>query len=485
MKPILKPKDMYELDTYLIEKIGIASNILMENAAVYSSNFINKKLKHNSKILILCGVGNNGGDGLALVRHLITNQNVNFIVIGDKSKFTNDSSINYNILKSLEINELALSKVNFSEYDCIIDALLGIGSRLPLKNDLKKLIQSVNETSALKFAIDVPTGLDAVTGIADKITFQANYTLTMYAAKTGLYLNDGKDFTGKVKVLNLGIPENTIHRFSSFKRFKQIRLLKRKNNSSKFDYGKCLVIGGSKNMKGAGVMSSNAAISAGAGIVYYCSTDIGDSIFPEIITLKIKRYDESIHNNMNFIDIAKKCNTIVVGPGLGKSNLNSGMINTLIDSYSDKIIIIDADGINALDSNRKYNNNIVITPHLGEFSNLIKKDIKQILNNLPVLVLNTAKKMNINILLKGPTSLISNGEEVIFVTDGIPQMATAGSGDVLSGILGAQLNQNLCGNLIENIANSTLNHIKASKLALKFKSNIIATDIIKGLKCIK
>lgn len=485
MKPILKPIEMYELDSYLVKNLGFSSEILMENAASYSSKFIIQNLDHNSNILILCGIGNNGGDGLALVRHLQNYFKVNYAIIGDKSKFTKDTLKNYNILKSLGINEIELKYLNPNEYDCIIDSILGIGSKLPLRENLSTLIQQLNNCNSIKIAIDIPTGLDAESGIADTNTFKADYTLTMYAGKTGLYLNDGKDFTGKVIILNLGIPDTTILRFSEIIHFKHLKFQIRKHNSSKFDYGKCLVIAGSENMPGAGALTSNAAISSGAGIVYHCTTKLGNSIYPEIITLKLSDYSDKIIDNNEFNEIASKCNTIVIGPGLGKSDMNKQMIISILNQYKDKIIIIDADGIGSLDNNIKYNNNIVITPHIGEFSNLINRNRIEILSNLPSLVKETAKNMNITILLKGSTTIISDGEEVVFVTNGLPEMATAGSGDVLSGILGAQLYQNICGKMILNIANAALTHIHAAKLALKEKSHIIASDIIRGLNCIK
>lgn len=484
MIPIIKPNEMYNLDSYLIDNVGIPSMLLMENAAFRSSSIINTILPAYSKILILCGIGNNGGDGLALVRHLNNNYKVEYLLVGDREKQSNDNKSNLQILINLGINELT-DDLDYNTYDCIIDSLFGIGMKLPLKTEVSQLIEKVNSTKSLKIAIDLPTGLDSLTGKADISTFKADYTLTMYAGKTGLLLNDGKDYSGIVNVLDLGIPIEIIYKFSNFNKYIKYKHLIRKSNSSKFDYGKCLIIAGSESMSGAAALTANAAISAGAGLVYLCTTTVNQKLFPEIITKKIENYTTSIYKDLSFIEIVNKCDSIVIGPGLGKSESISNMVNYIIDNYKSKNIIIDADAISVLNINSKYNNNITITPHIGEFSNLIGIEREIVANLLPDIVMETAKKMNLNILLKGSTTVLSDGEELLFVSDGVPQMATAGSGDVLSGILGAQINHGICDNNLQNIANACLLHVEAAKYSLISKSNIVASDIIEGIKCIK
>ncbi|MER3328307.1 MAG: NAD(P)H-hydrate dehydratase, partial [Candidatus Kapaibacterium sp.] len=292
-------------------------------------------------------------------------------------------------------------------------------------------------------AIDIPTGLDGNTGIAYISTFNADYTYTMYAEKTGLLLNDGKDYSGKVEVLDLGIPKSIINTYSKIYKYDKIKFLKRKNNTSKFNYGKSLVVAGSESMSGAASLTCNAAISAGAGLVYLITTEKHNCLYSEIITTKVSEYSSTILNNKEIQILIEKSDSIVIGPGLGKSIEINEMINSLIEKYPNKKYIIDADGISALDNNKLYNQNITITPHNGEFANLIGKKRLEIIDNLVDLVKDTAKKMKVNILLKGATSIISDGEEVILISDGGPELATAGSGDVLSGILGAQINHNL------------------------------------------
>lgn len=485
MIPILTPKEMYSLDHCIIYTVGIKSKLLMENAAICASFKIKEILPIKSKILILCGVGNNGGDGLALVRHLANNYEVCYALIGDRAKQTKENKYNYDILNRFVLEEVQFESLNLNDFDCIIDSILGIGGKFPLSEELTDIIEKINETECTRISIDIPTGLNSETGIAYTTTFRAEYTYTMYAEKTGLLLNDGKDYTGKVEVLDLGIPHRLIKCFSSIYKYNSVNILRRKYNTSKFDYGKCLVFAGSKNMAGAAALTCNAAISSGAGLVYLISTEKHHSLYPEIIANIVDEYNTTILSNIDIQQLLDKSSSIVIGPGLGKSNEISKLIVSIINSYPNKRLIIDADGISALDYNTVYSKNITITPHIGEFANLVGKDRLEITDKLLILVKETANKMNINILLKGATSIISDGEDVLLVSDGFPEMATAGSGDVLSGILGAQVNHNLCSKFIEVIANAALTHINAAKIAINNNHSLIASDIIKGLKCIK
>ncbi|MFA7325410.1 MAG: NAD(P)H-hydrate dehydratase [Candidatus Kapaibacterium sp.] len=485
MIPILNPKEMYSLDNYLINNVGIESKLLMENSAVYSSFKIREILPHYSNILILCGVGNNGGDGLALVRHLMNDYNVSFALIGDSTKQTIDNKYYYETLQTLKLVKIETDEIDFNNYDCIIDSLLGIGGKPPLYEELTDIVIKANSSECIRIAIDTPTGLDSETGIASSPTFNADFTFAMYAEKTGMLLNDGKDYCGTIITLDLGVPLSLISSYSIVQKYDSIRLMKRLNNTSKFDYGKCVVIAGSENMSGAAALTCNSAISTGAGLVYLITTNKPLSLYPEIISFEISNYNTSTLNNSALQQLLDKSDSIVIGPGLDKSDDITNMINSILERYPDKRFIIDADGISALDNKNVYCQNITITPHVGEFANLIGKNRNVILDNLVALAKETAKKMNINILLKGTTTIITDGEDVLLVCDGIPEMATAGSGDVLSGILGAQVNQNLSSNYLQILANATLTHINAAKAALINKNSIIASDIITGLKCIK
>jgi hydroxyethylthiazole kinase-like uncharacterized protein yjeF len=486
MQALLTPKDMYDLDAYLIDKIGITEGNLMEGAALSCSNLISEYSKHGSKILIVCGTGNNGGDGLAIAKYLNNNYNVDFIIFGEKSQFNSLSLKNYDILKNLNVNEIELESIDYSKYDLIIDSILGIGSDGSLKDNLVQIISNINKTSAIKISIDIPTGLNPYNGIVLTTCIKANYTITMYGYKTGLLLNDGKDNCGLISIADLGIPKDIIASYASYSLLDNFEIIKKRNNSSKFDYGKVLIIAGNDEMPGAACLCANSSISAGAGLVYLVSSIRDTNLYSEIISISVDKYKACVDNekvdNLSFIN---NVDAVIVGPGLGKNEVSKGLLENTLLKYDGCNTIIDADGLNYIDYNRTYNKRVILTPHIVEFSRLINISLDEILIDIPKFVKEAAKKMNLNIVLKGPTTVISNGEDVIFVNNGIPEMATAGSGDVLSGIIGSYINYDLMDKPIKNIANAVFIHNYAARKAAENKSLLIASDIYKALQCIK
>ncbi|MFN3194723.1 MAG: NAD(P)H-hydrate dehydratase [Chlorobiota bacterium] len=485
MNSLLTPKEMYNLDSYLIKEIGIPESSLMESAANSCVNFIKKLYPSSKKVLVVCGTGNNGGDGLAIAKYLNVSYKVDFTIYGDKSSFNKLTENNYRINKSLDIKELELGNINFDEYDIIIDAILGIGSSGILNEELKILVNSINNSNSTRISIDIPTGLNPLNGLVKDKSIKSDFTITMYGYKTGLLLNSGKDFSGEIHIADLGVPKEIIDNHSSYRLFSGRKLLNKTNNSSKFDYGKILIIAGSYEMPGAGSLASNSAISTGAGLVYLISSGRDNNLYSEVIPISDDIYSDYINGKEDLIPYIKNINTVIIGPGLGKNNNTESLVSIILSKYNESSIIIDADALNYINIDNTYSNNIVLTPHIVEFSRIIRKDVKEILKDLPKSVKEAAKKMNVNILLKGPTTIISDGEDVIFVSNGIPNMATAGSGDVLTGILGAYLHFNLFNTKIENIANSVYIHNEAAILASTKNNTLIASDIYKAVQCLK
>ena len=485
MQRLLTREEMYELDSYLVNEIGIPESSLMESAALSSVNIINELYTNEKKVLVICGTGNNGGDGLSIAKYLNTSKKVDFAIFGEKSRLNALTKKNYEINKLLGVNELDINNINFDDYDIIIDSILGIGSNGIIKGELKDLVKNVNCSSATKISIDIPTGINPYTGIVENDCIKADHTITMYAYKTGLFLNSAKDFSATIHKVNLGVPDHIIHKFSKINLFTQNKVISKTNNSSKFDYGKILVIAGSSDMPGAGSLASNSAICSGAGLVYLVSTGKDNNLYSEVIPISENLYKSHIDNNEEIIPYINNIDSVIIGPGLGKNEKTKNLLLDILNRYQKANIIIDADALNFVSIDKKYSKNIILTPHIVEFSRIIGKSTEEIQRDIPKYVKETAKIMNVNILLKGPTTVISDGEEVIFVSNGIPNMATAGTGDVLSGILGAYLHFDLFDTKIENIANSVYIHNKASVLASSQKNTIIASDIYKAVQCLK
>lgn len=440
----LKREAASKLDKFCIDELQIPSQILMENAAHSTFNKIMqlKEIESVRNVLVLCGSGNNGGDGFALSRYLSNYFNVEIFFNNNIEKMSNETLTNYNICKNLSI--LINNEILHNNYDLIIEAMAGIGVVENINSELSTFLRNVNKMNGLKIAIDTPAGLNADTGIAHQDAFRADYTLTMFASKPGLFINDGIEVSGKVIPVNLGIPDKYLNDFKSIKAFERQDWEQfhkpRKQNSSKFDYGIISIIAGSKNMLGAGALSANATISAGAGLVHLISTERHSSILPEVIC---HRFEENKYGSLplkflnEILEVIDKSDTIAIGPGISNDPEILHLVHKIIENNQEKRIILDADALKCIDSDSKLNQNFIITPHIGEFAKFTNLDRTFVENNRLELVEEWSKKLNCTILLKGNPSLISNNHQTNLNLNGNAGLATAGSGDVLTGILSA------------------------------------------------
>ena len=456
MQYILTPAEMRKADETAIKEFHISSQILMENAARSSAEIIVEILEDaiiaEPSLCILCGSGNNGGDGFALARHLHDIFDITVYWVGSEDKMSQETLENFKSAKKLGIHvnhimdSKVLNSINFN-FDCIIDALIGVGGSENTKGLAADILKKVKDLEALKIAIDVPTGLNSETGFAYEDCFQADYTITMFAPKTGLYLNDGISYSGEIITAYLGVPDSVIEPITntfSLEDYDVIELLpKRERRSSKFDYGRVLIIAGSSLFPGAAALCANAAITSGAGLVQLCTTTMHPSLLPEVITHILASTSEGTIAGSNYdyiIKSSEKADSIVIGPGLGDVDETMNLVRKLIKDISkDKPILIDADALKAIDNTTLLRKNIILTPHTGEFARIINIDRKAVEKDSFNVAKSLASKLNCTILLKHVPSLITDGTKTYFNINGNPGMATGGSGDVLSGIIGSFL----------------------------------------------
>lgn len=498
MKHLLSVKQVRKADNYAIENLKIPSAILMENASRSSSDFIRsiicKKNLINPKIAVFCGSGNNGGDGFAIARHLKNNlpeSPVKVFLNGSPDKMSDETKINYNILKNLdfeitEITESQISGLNF-DFDIIIDSMIGVGGSENLRGKIIPLLKNINQSKALKIAIDIPSGLNSDTGAFHDDTFVADYTITMFAEKKGMYLNNASQVTGHILTADLGAPESIVEELSdtAIIEKKDIRkiLPKRKSNSIKFDYGRVLIIAGSKDMPGAAALAANASVRAGAGLTYLVTPNIHHSLFPEVITFKTSS-DIFKKDDLELItEKAKKADVIALGPGIGNKPESVDMLRELIYSINPEIpLVLDADAIKAINPDDVLHKNIILTPHIGEFAGLIGEDRKDIADSAYQTAIETAKKMNCIIHLKHHPSITTDGKNTYLLEGNNPALSCGGSGDVLTGIISALAAQKV--NSLNAAALGAYIHLHSSLIMSEdcgyeaFK----ATDITEGLK---
>lgn len=466
---ILKAEEMKEIDRLASERYAIPSILLMENAGLRVVEFI-KELGFEGRpqhVVVLCGRGNNGGDGLVIARHLLNaGVNVDIFLLGDSGKLTTDATTNYEILQRMNtqiiplVQEQDLDKLLISllSADLIIDAIYGIGFRGSLGEFESQVVRAVNKSHAQVIAVDIPSGMEADTGRVHGEAIRADDTVTFALPKIGMVL-EGKEYVGAVRIADISIPQVLL----SDKRWKtnliDDKMIRkhfgpRAAESHKGSFGHALMIGGSAGMTGAIIMSSFAALRTGAGLVTAAVPEsllnLVDGAALEVMGKPLAQTTdaaisvEAIPAIENLLGTSSVC---AIGPGMSRYSDAHAILRFVLEN-SGIPIIIDADGINALqgDANILKNRQIpvVITPHPGEMASLTGVSVEKIQQNRLEIARQYAAEWGITIVLKGNKTVVACSSGDLYInTSGNPGMATAGSGDVLTGIISGLVAQGL------------------------------------------
>ena len=435
-----------EIDGYCINKLGIPSMVLMENAALRVIKNID--LEKYDYITIVSGRGNNGGDALAVARHLYCKgKQVDVFLLG-LGKISEDCEKNYNILKNMGIQIRNVSNVDDMEElrdsigrsDMVIEGIFGVGLSREVEGIYELAITIINENSRYILSIDVPSGLNSDTGKVMGNCIQANKTISFQLYKKG-FINYGTDkYTGKVIVEDIGIPGFVVDKFHEEEFFIDMRMVTEKikvrdKYSHKGNYGRATIVAGSKGFTGAPILSTQAAVRSGAGLVTLCC-------YKEIENVLSNRVLEAMTLNMDeeerFQDILKKSDAIAIGPGMGNNYKTLNILRKIIKE-SNCPLIIDADGLNVLSGNlellKDIENKVILTPHLGEMSRLTGLTINEIKENRLQIAKEFAYKYRIILLLKGYHTIITDGQTTVINPTGNSSMASGGMGDCLTGII--------------------------------------------------
>lgn len=435
------------VDDYCIQKLQIPGILLMENAAISAIN--NMELKTNNFFTIICGVGNNGGDGFAIARHLVLKQKkVNIFLLGSIEKLSCDCKINFNYIKSLGIkvhnincnkdiqnlrNSLLLS-------DITIDSIFGTGLKRNIEGIYAQSINCINENSKYIISIDVPSGLNSNTGKRLGTCIKANKTITFQFYKTGFLNYDALNYAGDIVVCNIGIPQSVEKEFKINdilleKNFIKNKIKPRNKFLHKGDCGKVLVVAGSKEFTGAAYISAESAVRTGAGLVTLACNSDNKNILSSKLTEAMIIEREDVNLLLHKIKIS---DAIAFGPGIGVTKEALDLLDIILNNAKVPLVI-DADGLNVLknrlDNINKINVDIIITPHVGEMSRLIGVDIEYINNNRVKIAKDFAKKYKVIVVLKGFNTVITDGERVLINSTGSSAMASGGMGDCLTGII--------------------------------------------------
>lgn len=435
---------MKAADQYTIQKLEVPSLELMEHAAQACVQVLEDEKVDLSHVCVVCGSGNNGGDGFAIARILQNNRySVETFCVGNPEHYTEETQEQMHRLQECG-GKITYGMPQEDSYSVIIDAVFGVGLSRKVEGRYRQVIEQMNRMRGTKFAVDIPSGLSATTGCILGCAFKADYTVTFQLKKIGLELSQGRTMAGRVIVPDIGVSTDSICEDQEIVRTagKDIyrkMLPDRPEDSNKGTYGRLLVIAGSKGMAGAAYLNAHAAYMTGAGLVrIYTSSDnrgILQTLLPEAI---ITTYEE--YNKEELLSLLTWADSVCIGSGLGMSRLSEKILKTVIE-YVKVPCLIDADGLNLLAENKNYLNQMaerrfVITPHMKEMSRLTGISVEELKADRIQILKDFISRYRITCVLKDSRTLIASEEKGIRMNlTGNSAMAKAGSGDVLAGVI--------------------------------------------------
>jgi ADP-dependent NAD(P)H-hydrate dehydratase / NAD(P)H-hydrate epimerase len=464
---ILDSSQMRDADRRTIEEIGIPSLVLMENAgrqAVAAMEAIYNDLL-DRQVAVLCGRGNNGGDGFVIARTLVQRGvDVAVFLIGRVAEVRGDARVNLEILGHLgltvvEVADSQAWELHFSEVsDCtlIVDAIFGTGLNAPVSGYIESVIADVNASGIPVVSIDLPSGLSADSAEPIGPSIEAGLTITIAAPKLPLVLPPGELRAGDIVIADIGIPSEILDsvdgpRVELLTRGAMRELITpRAPDSHKGDYGRVLVVAGSRGKTGAAHLAAIGALRSGAGLVTVATPascqPVVAAMAPEYMTEALRESDGGLDVDEvdRILEMAR--DVIAIGPGLGQHPLTREFIRQVVDRAS-MPLVADADALNAFAEaparlSGREGRDIIITPHPGEMARLVGMSTHEVQARRLEVARNFAVAHHVFVVLKGHRTVIATPDEKVFINPtGNPGMATGGTGDVLTGMIAAWLAQ--------------------------------------------
>ena len=466
---LVTAKEMQEMDHRTIEDFGIPGMVLMENAGrgavraflEYFPNALNGK-----SVGVMAGRGNNGGDGFVMARYLSQmGTKLTVFLLADKGRVQGDAKANLNLLDKLDIKVVEISdpaafereKVLLHHQEIWIDAILGTGLNSDVKGYFKQVIQFLNQQKLPVFSVDIPSGLNSDNGQPNGICINAQATATFGFAKTGHILLPGAKYSGRLNIIDIGIPSfvsMTVNSPQHLLTGANVRNLikKRSPDAHKGNAGHLLVVAGSTGKTGAAAMTAMSALRVGAGLV---SLGVAKALNPVVESLAIEvmtcplgqtscgQLDYAAFEEIKTLLNAKKC--LAIGPGLGQSKDLAKLIRKLLE-FSPVPVVVDADGLNNLAENlqilKELKIPVVLTPHPGEMARLCGKTVAAIQKDRIATARDFATEFQVVLVLKGASTVIGLPDGHIFINaTGNSGMASGGMGDVLTGMIAGLITQ--------------------------------------------
>ncbi len=433
------------------EYFGVSQLQLMENAGHNIALEIASRFTKNKQVAIFCGLGGNGGDGFVAARHLSAIGFKVTVILAGKSKDISHRATweNWDALRFLR-EGVAIHEIHDSSLlpdvtaDVIVDAMLGTGTKGKLKPPILQLVQKINTMNAFRIAADVPTGIDSDTGEILGDAVKANLTITFHRKKPGL--EKARDYVGELVIKDIGLPKE----FEGIAGPGDVVLVMkpRPSESHKGDFGRLLVIGGSEVYSGAPALVALAALRTGVDLAYVAAPEKTaytiSSMTPDLITIKLDGKHLNAANIPTLKSYIEAVNAVVLGPGLGLHVESKEAVKAIIEVVENagKPLLLDADGLKAFgEFKRKLRVPLILTPHAGEYAILTGKKLPENLKEKISEVQKTAAELSTVILSKGAVDIIAEEKHFKLNFTGNPGMTAGGTGDVLSGVVGAFLAQ--------------------------------------------
>lgn len=486
---VLDAEQIRQADQFTIKNEPIHSIDLMERASEEFVHWYTNKFDVDYPVVVFCGTGNNGGDGLVICRLLNeAGYAVSLFCIGNPETGSRDFKINYDYIQNYDIPQTIVSESNLptlGKDTVIIDAIFGSGLSRPVEGLYALLINHLNvQPCRYRVAVDIASGLGCDKSFDKGAIMRASHTVCFQVPKLSLLLPDNQDFSGELKICNIGLVEEYIQSLPSKYYYATTALISsliklRSKFLHKGDVGKNLLVAGSYGKMGAATLAGKACLRAGAGLLTIhaptCGIDILQVGIPEAMVSVDKH-----QNLISAVDNLDQYTVAGIGPGIGTDMLTAAGLNKLLKEFKSPLVL-DADALNILSENKEWLEDIpedsVITPHPGEFRRLVgdwNDDFERLQKQIDF-----ATKYKITVLLKGANSSISNSlGQVVFNSTGNPGMATGGSGDVLTGIITALIGQGYSG--FESAVLGAYTHGLAGDLfaAKNAEESLMASDII-------
>jgi hydroxyethylthiazole kinase-like uncharacterized protein yjeF len=480
VKPL--PRALYDaasvrrLDRWAIEEAGISGVTLMERAGLAAFEVLRARWPHARRVAVVCGSGNNGGDGYVLARHAhLAGYDIEVVQVGTPGGGDAADCRQRMLAAGVRVTEDPTGSL---AGDVVVDALFGIGLNKPVDGVARAAIEAINASGAPALSLDIPSGLAADSGAVLGAAVRASATCTFIGMKQGLFTGAARDHVGVVHYVDLGVPETVFARVSPTAErvtWDDCRhlLRPRTRTAHKGDYGHVLIIGGGPGMSGAARLAAEAALRVGAGLVTVAAHP---SVAPYLNQGRPEIMAHGVDTPFELTPLLARATVVAIGPGLGQTAWARALFAAVRDER--RPLVVDADGLNLLAADPDRGDNRILTPHPGEAARLL-----QVANTAAIAVDRFASVRELQcryggvVVLKGAGSLVEGGALPAVIAEGNPGMASGGMGDVLTGVIAALRAQGLP-SAAAALAGSALHAAAADRAATAGERGLLASDLL-------